>query len=215
MDSSFGVPIICLEDKQNIFEYATRYLGHRASATLIRCPATLRDIVNLADHIGSAVCLSSANFLGELPPASRHKLCAGKLQVLVVLEAKKDDELAIPYLWEGCSGLLHLDDSPEIWERAMAAVAAGELWVPRRMMSRLLQEMVRLGGHPEHKITRRESEILELIGVGHDNKQIANDLFISKETVRWHVRSLYSKIGVSDREGAIRFWRLSRKDRSG
>jgi DNA-binding NarL/FixJ family response regulator len=215
MDLSLGVPVICLENQQNILEYATRYLGHRGAATLIRCPATLPDIVNLARHIGSAVCLSSAEFLGELPPSSLRKLCAGKLQVLVVLGSRKDDEVAIPYLWDGCSGLLHLDDSPEIWERAIAAVAAGELWAPRRMMSQLLREMVRLGGDPEHKITRRESEILELIGVGHDNRHIANELFISKETVRWHVRSLYSKIGVSDREGAIRFWRLSRKDRSG
>jgi DNA-binding NarL/FixJ family response regulator len=214
MDLSLGVRVICLEDQQNIFEHATRYLSHRGSATLLRCPATFRDIVNLADHIDSAVCLSSAEFLGELPPASMHKLCAGKLRVLVVLESKKDDELAIPYLWEGCSGFLHLDDSPEIWERAIAAVAADELWVSRKMMSRLLREIVRLSDDPRHKITRREAEILELIGVGHDNKHIANELFISKETVRWHVRSLYSKIGVSDREGAIRFWRMRRKDSS-
>ena len=44
-----------------------------------------------------------------------------------------------------------------------------------------------------------------MIAGGYTNREIANALFITRETVRWHVRSIYAKLGASDREAAIRY----------
>jgi NarL family two-component system response regulator LiaR len=109
----------------------------------------------------------------------------------------------------GCSGVLQRDASSETLRRAVAAVAAGELWVPRKVSSRLLHNA--LHNDATRHLTRRESEILKLIYKGLNNQKIADQLFISRETVRWHLRSLYSKIGVSTRQEAIRY-ALGRED---
>jgi WD40 repeat protein/DNA-binding CsgD family transcriptional regulator len=52
-------------------------------------------------------------------------------------------------------------------------------------------------------LTLREQEILHLIVEGHTNRQIAQDLFIELSTVKWHIRQIYSKLGVRSRKQAV------------
>lgn len=54
------------------------------------------------------------------------------------------------------------------------------------------------------EVTEREREILELIGDGLFNKEVANLLGISEGTVKWHLKNLYSKLGVSSRTQALK-----------
>ena len=51
-------------------------------------------------------------------------------------------------------------------------------------------------------MTAREAEILTLVSQGYTNQQIAETLCICRETVRWHMRMLYAKLGVHDRQSA-------------
>ena len=92
----------------------------------------------------------------------------------------------------GCAGVLSRNASPEIMCRAVKAVLADELWVDRKTISRIVQNMlhgIKCG------LTPREIEIYGLLAEGLRNCQIAERLFISVNTVRWHLRSLYSKLG--------------------
>ena len=86
--------------------------------------------------------------------------------------------------------------------KSIETIFAGELWVPRAVLSQMVRTS--LGNNPL-KLTSRETEILDMITRGLKNQEIADLLFISRETVRWHIRSLYSKIGVGPRfgEGSI------------
>lgn len=59
------------------------------------------------------------------------------------------------------------------------------------------------GGPVEH-LTERESDVLRLVAQGLTNKQIALALAISEHTVKFHVSSIYSKLGVSNRTEAVR-----------
>lgn len=52
----------------------------------------------------------------------------------------------------------------------------------------------------DHALSRRELDILELITQKLSNKQIAKLLFITPETVKWHLKNIYRKLGVSDRK---------------
>jgi LuxR family maltose regulon positive regulatory protein len=54
-------------------------------------------------------------------------------------------------------------------------------------------------------LSRRECEILSLLGQGLNNKSIAQRLFITKETLRWHLRNLYGKTRVQGRDKLIRY----------
>lgn len=55
-----------------------------------------------------------------------------------------------------------------------------------------------------NSLSRRESIILELLSRNLSNKQIAKELFITPETVKWHLKNIYRKMGVSDRQSASR-----------
>ena len=61
-------------------------------------------------------------------------------------------------------------------------------------------------GHSGKSLSARESEIMSLIADGHTNGEIASSLFLAEKTVKNHVRSIYSKLGVGSRSAAIARW---------
>jgi LuxR family maltose regulon positive regulatory protein len=61
-----------------------------------------------------------------------------------------------------------------------------------------------LQGELPEKLTDREYEVLKLIAAGHSNRQIQDELVISKNTVRTHIKHLYGKLGVSSRTQAVK-----------
>ena len=89
--------------------------------------------------------------------------------------------------------------------KALKAVARGEVWASRRVTSNALMKLVfQSNAKP---LSEREIEILRNITHGYKNREIADRLCISRDTVRWHIRSLYSKIGASDRLSAVMYGR--------
>ena len=119
------------------------------------------------------------------------------------------DDLAPPMLRRaftaGCSGVLLTGAHVEMQQSAITAVLRGELWYPRAMLSQLARG-ARLHA-ARQRLTARELEILSLLGADFKNQAIADRLFISRDTVRWHLRALYTKIGVTSREEAQEFAR--------
>jgi len=62
----------------------------------------------------------------------------------------------------------------------------------------------------ESPLSKRETQILELIGEGKSRGQIANELFIDLETVRSHIKNIYLKLNVNSRADAIKTARENR-----
>ena len=120
---------------------------------------------------------------------------------LLVLCQRCDDEVCRMALSLGCSGVTTRNTSVESLRRAIKAMGEGELWYPRAVLSALARGAISNIGKPQKKLTVRETEILRLLA-DHKNQDIADQLFISRETVRWHLRALYAKLGVSGRAEA-------------
>ena len=105
----------------------------------------------------------------------------------------------------GAAGLVLKSDSPEALEKAIRKVHAGEIWLDRTSTAELLGRMSRrrrvedLEGAKIDALTRREHEIVALIGEGLKNAAIAQRLFISEATVRNHLTSIFDKLDLSDR----------------
>jgi DNA-binding NarL/FixJ family response regulator len=105
-------------------------------------------------------------------------------------------------------GVLSLDASPEELSAAVHALGEG-LWTgtPALLQSLLERQPVSLldNGDPiVDPLTAREREVLQLAAEGLANKQIALSLRISEHTVKFHLSSLYTKLGVTSRTEAIR-----------
>jgi two-component system NarL family response regulator len=98
----------------------------------------------------------------------------------------------------GCKGIVRVDLPAEELCRAIQTVSYGGLWARLTSLSKVIEEF--LDAEALFHLSRRETEILDLVGRGETNQRIAEALCISRETVRWHLRTLYAKLGVRDRE---------------
>lgn len=103
-------------------------------------------------------------------------------------------------------GLLPLDASPAELVTAVRALHEGLLVGAPALLEPLLRSSVLAAGESEpldEPLTARETEVLQLLAQGLANKQIAAALQISEHTVKFHVSSIYAKLGVTNRTEAV------------
>jgi two-component system NarL family response regulator len=115
---------------------------------------------------------------------------------LIVLTTYDGDEDIYRSLQAGAQGYLLKDMFFEELEDAIRRVHAGARRIPAQVAERLAERM------GSSDLTGRELEVLEQIVAGHSNKAIAHRLNISEATVKSHINSILSKLGVSDRTQA-------------
>lgn len=115
---------------------------------------------------------------------------------LIVLTTYDGDEDIYRSLQAGAQGYLLKDMFFEELEEAIRKVHGGSRRIPAQVAERLAERM------GSSDLTGRETEVLEQIVAGHSNKVIATRLNISEATVKSHINSILSKLGVSDRTQA-------------
>lgn len=185
-------------------------LSKRPGLSVVQCPnQPAGELLAYCRKLTPSILLADQAVLDQLEPAdlSRQIDFGRTVKVVVRLRGPESIEVIEHLLMVGCVGFLSDRSSTATVRKAILAVAAGELWVSRRILSELLQSLLQAS---RSNLSPREEEILRLIGVGCRNQEIATRLFISPETVRWHIRSLYSKIGVHDRLSAVMYARANR-----
>lgn len=175
-------------------EVLVRAVGNDIATLIVLCEELAPCIVLMPE---SCVFTAGPTLLAELTR------CATPTPVIAVADLGMNATTDLLHL--GCSGIVQPDISPADLQRALHAVAAGELWFPRKVLSTAVRGFLSTTPNGEKPLTQREREILHLIGRGFKNREIADALFISRETVRWHVRSLNSKIGTHDRKRMTAF----------
>ncbi len=115
---------------------------------------------------------------------------------VIVLTTFDGDEDIYRALQAGAKGYLLKGMNADELTEAIRVVHAGKSRIPAVVAERLAERM----GGPS--LTGRELEVLKRIVSGRSNKEIASDLFISEATVKTHINSILSKLGVSDRTQA-------------
>jgi DNA-binding NarL/FixJ family response regulator len=124
---------------------------------------------------------------------------------VLVLTTFDDDGYVYRALRAGASGILLKDVPRSQLVQAVRVVAAGdELLAPaitRRLVERFLRTPASVGGL--ERLTERETEVLRLVGRGLSNREIAALLVLGEATVKTHVGSIFSKLGLRDRAQAV------------
>jgi len=100
-------------------------------------------------------------------------------------------------------GVVPPDAPPEEVAAAVAAAGQGLIVLPKAMTERLLHEPAASAEELSEVLTARERQVLDLLGRGLSNKLIGRELHISEHTVKFHISSLYSKLGVNNRAEAV------------
>lgn len=127
------------------------------------------------------------------------------LRVLVVT-MHEDDDAVVAAVRAGARGYLVKSAPPDAVERAVRAVAAGEMILSPAVAQRAMAYV--LGGRtaarlPFPQLTDREREVLDLVAAGLDNETIARRLRLSPKTVRNHLANVLARLALPDRSAAI------------
>lgn len=122
---------------------------------------------------------------------------------VVILTTYDDDELILAGVRAGAGGYLLKDAPREEIFRAIRSAARGEAVLAPPVAARLLQRVGERPGASSPSLTAREIEVLQLVGQGASNKEIAAALLLSEGTVKTHLNSIFSKLEVHDRTGAV------------
>ena len=127
---------------------------------------------------------------------------------VVVLTHLTDDASLFSAIKAGAISYVLKDSSVECILEVIREAYRGEGYIYPSLVPRVLQEFVRLCTRTEsnrelfQELTRREVEVLELLGNGCRNREIASKLFISERTVKNHVSNILAKLQVNDRTEA-------------
>jgi DNA-binding NarL/FixJ family response regulator len=183
-------PLIALGMKQVLRAagYEVRS-GHKGPAMEGKTPALAIYVPNDED-VGEDVVRGVKSLQGLVLDAS-----------IVVLSLEGDPSLAHAAFKAGARGFLHLGMQPSQIAHALRLACQGEVVFPRELVPNLIQEE-----EPPSELLAlmgRQREILELVGEGLTNAQIARRLFLSEGTVKQHLRAAYKLLNVRSRVQAV------------
>ena len=123
---------------------------------------------------------------------------------LLLLGNIPSHEEVVSLINAGARGYFDLNDASTQLTEAIHIIEKGEIWLPRDKMSSIMDRIISVVGRDLKEktldqLTPTEFQVLRLIGQGKSNDEVAEMLFISKNTVRSHIKSIYAKLDTHSR----------------
>ncbi len=126
---------------------------------------------------------------------------------IVIVTVSDDDEHLFEAIKNGADGYLLKDMPAGELERTLHAVETGDLAFSKGLALKILNEFTRLarGGaeKAESELTEREREVLQLVAEGETNREVAERLYLSEHTVKFHMRNILGKLHTRNRAEAV------------
>jgi len=134
---------------------------------------------------------------------------SNKRTKVIVLTASEDKNEFVQAMKLGCSGIVLKQTAPELIVKSIRKVNSGEIWLDSHTTAAVMRQFaspgdVASGGNTgksreRSPLSTREREIVQLVAQGFKNKEMAEKMFISEQTVKNHLHNIFDKLGVSDR----------------
>jgi DNA-binding NarL/FixJ family response regulator len=149
--------------------------------------------------------------LSGVEVAKRLQAAAAPVRILA-LSAHDSEDYIVKVLDCGAAGYLTKQEPLETIISAIRGVARGEEgWLSRDVAAALVRRRrssLQDADDPVSLLSEREREVLKLLAQGHNNQQIADELFIAESTVKKHVNNIYFKLDIKTRAEAVAWsWR--------
>ena len=211
-DSGLDTIRVLLVDDQNLFrDGIANLLGAQPDMKIVGCADAPQSAVEMLRRLNPDVALvgwPASSLNGQRIFVAIHE---AKLKTRVIMlvngEAKEDFVEAVR---QGCCGIVPKQTSTELLIKSIRKVHAGEFWLDRLTTADLIRRLARknattnigarLGLRQQGAVlSNREREIVILVAQGFKNKEMAERMFISEQTVKNHLHNIFDKLGVSDR----------------
>jgi len=127
---------------------------------------------------------------------------------VIILTASEDKNEFVQAMKLGCSGIVLKQTSSDLIVKSIRKVYSGEIWLDSHTTAAVMRQFAVPGdgglasgskGRERSPLSAREREIVTLVAQGYKNKEMAEKMFISEQTVKNHLHNIFDKLGVSDR----------------
>ena len=129
----------------------------------------------------------------------------------ILFSSSENKEEFVEAMKLGCVGILSKDAPTSLIEKSISKVHAGEIWLDSHTTAAVIRQFASPTDFPaihggngkssreRAQLSQREREIIILIAQRYKNKEIAEKMFVTEQTVKNHLHNVFDKLGVSDR----------------
>jgi DNA-binding NarL/FixJ family response regulator len=210
-----SVQVFILAENRLLREALTRILGKKNDIRVVGASAFSPDVVEEISSAAPDVLLSdsAAVALSDLRLVSEVRAAIPGLKV-VMIGMDADREIFLRAVRDGIVGFVLKDASAMEVATAVRSVANNEAVCPPVLCLALFESVASRTSSSSFVIrhnlglTRREQQLVQMIGHGLTNKEIASQLNLSEQTVKNHIHRMLRKLGATDRLGAVEICRM-------
>jgi len=203
------VKVLIADDHPIVREGLRRLLSLEDDVEIVGEASDGEATVSMVDRLDPDIVLLDIRMPGMDGFGALQKLQRlGKKTRVIVLTASEDKNEYVQAMKLGCSGIVLKQTAADLIIKSIRKVHAGEIWLDShttaavmRQFSNPLDSNNSSGGRGRERspLSTREREIVTLVAQGYKNKEMAEKMFISEQTVKNHLHNIFDKLGVSDR----------------
>ncbi len=197
------IRVFVVDDHPIVRQGLVTVLGDVPDFAVVGAAGSIAEAVTQIGSLHPDVVLLDLELAGEDGVTAIPRIAAASPGTrALIFTAYDTDERVFGALEAGASGYLLKGAPTEEIARAIRAVGAGGSHLEPRIAARLIAA-THATRHRDGGLSAREDEVLRLVAAGLSNKEIGRALFISERTVRFHVSSIFTKLGATSRTQAV------------
>ncbi len=198
------IDVVIVDDHKMFAESLARLLDDEPDISVRGVAANRREAVELVARFRPRVLLLDYHLPDVKGVSVALEIKEGSPDTMVVmLTGDADDHVLISAIEAGCSGFLTKDRASSEVAEAVRGAAAGEALISPAQLARLLPRLHRSYQPPGAELTERELEVLNRLATGATNRVIAEEMFLSVNTIRNYVQSVLTKLDAHSKLEAV------------
>jgi DNA-binding NarL/FixJ family response regulator len=202
--ASPNIRVVIADDHAIFREGVRKLLEGAGDISVVGEAGTGEDTIRILSKVKPDVLLLDLRMPGKDGLGVLEEMNGNTVQTRVILVTEGESEHDVVRAMRlGARGVVWKQSASALLLKSIRKVHAGEIWLDNRMTAELIDAFKKSSesGVRREKplLSPREREIVQLVAQGFRNREIAEKLFISEQTVKNHLHNIFDKLGVSDR----------------